>query len=128
MRKLLLAAAPAMLLCGCATPVAKPGTVQMAETQQVAEKMIEAGKTTKKDILDCLGPPDGIMKGSEVPSAKAYDIWYYKNVSTSSYGSNVGLLVAGANSTTTLTEKSFLVIYFDDRGVVKEYTTQRIRS
>lgn len=127
MKKVLIALLAA-LLCGCVTPVAKPGTVQMAETQQVAEKMIQVGTTTKKEILDRLGPPDGIMKGSEVPSANAADIWYYKNVNTSSYGSNVGLLVAGATSSTTLTEKSFLIIYFDERGVVKEYTTQKIRS
>lgn len=127
MRELLVVALAA-LMCGCVTPFPKEGTVRMAETQQVAEKAIQVGETTKKDVLDSLGPPDGILKGSEVPSANASDIWYYKSVSTSSYGSNVGLLVAGATTSTTLTEKSFLIIYFDDRGVVKEYTTQKRRS
>src|SRR4051794_38416197 len=112
-------------LTGCVTPHVKEGKMQLPPgAAKVAKQQIEVGQTTKKNVLDLLGPPDTKMQGSEVPSSGAKEIWIYKDVRSSNSSGNVSLLVAGGSSSTSLKETSFVIVYFDDRDVVKELVSK----
>lgn len=114
-----------LALTGCVTPQVKEGKMQLPPgAATVAKQQIEVGKTNKKNVLDLLGPPDTKMQGSEVPSAGAKEIWIYKDVRSSRYSGNVSLLVAGGSSSTSLEEISFVIVYFDDRDIVKELVSR----
>jgi outer membrane protein assembly factor BamE (lipoprotein component of BamABCDE complex) len=118
-----IAIAGILCLAGCVAPQVREGKVELPpDAAQVAKSFIVAGKTTKKEVLERLGPPEKTMNGDEIPTAKAKDIWIYKDIRSSAYSGNVSLLVAGGSSSTSLSEKVLVVVYFDDRGVVKDFS------
>lgn len=112
-----------LALTGCVAPQVKEGKIELPpNTAEVAKGFIHPGITTKKEVLERLGPPDKTMPGDEIPTSKAIDIWIYKDVLSSAYSGNVSLLLAGGSSSTSLSEKVIVVIYFDDKGVVKDFS------
>ena len=125
MRKALLTAG-CLLAAGCVAPQVREGKVQLPpDVAEVAKKNIEVGRTTKKEVLEVLGPPDSKMLGTEIPTSGAQDIWIYKQVRSSRFEGNVSLLVAGGGSSTSLSATTVVIVYFDDRGVVKEFSARQ---
>ena len=75
-----------LLLSGCVLPAISTEVIgRRPDTADIAPSMIVKGKTTKKEILDRLGPPDQRMNGSEIPSAKSATVWTYYTTYTSEY-------------------------------------------
>lgn len=118
-----ISAVAILALTGCVAPQVKEGKIELPpNAAEMAKAFIHPGITTKKEVLERFGPPDKTMAGDEIPTSKAKDIWIYKDVRSSAYSGNVSLLVAGGSSSTSLSEKVIVVIYFDDKGVVRDFS------
>lgn len=124
MRKTALIVTTAMLL-GCASPL-RVGSVKL--DNDYVQKVVEKGKTTKREVIDRLGAPDSMMKGTDVPSASASDIWVYRSISTAGNGVSLNLLLIGVHSSSSTSEKTVLTVFFDDHDVVKDYSLRILRD
>jgi outer membrane protein assembly factor BamE (lipoprotein component of BamABCDE complex) len=123
--RLLVAMLGVLLSFGCVTPrVSKDGIGRPPDAADLAASTIVTGKTTKREVLDRLGPPDQVMDGSQIPSARSATIWMYETVYVSEYGGDIGLLLVGGSSSTEITEKSYLIVYFDKRDIVTHFVSK----
>jgi hypothetical protein len=115
-----------LLLVGCVTPrISKDGIGRPLDAADLAPSTIVKGKTTKKEILDRQGPPDQVMEGRKIPSARAAAIWMYEAWYESEYGGDVDLFFVGGSSSTEVREKSYLILYFDRHDVVMNYVSKQ---
>lgn len=109
---IVLAAVAALTLTGCAST----GNVAMKEqNQQTIEQVITKGQTTKQDIAKHFGLADSV---SFTDSGK--EIWTYRHSRSKPMARNFipyNFFSLGENIQT-----KELVILFDDKGVVSNYT------
>ncbi len=125
--KALLALLSLLLMAGCVTPrISKDGLGRPQDAADLAPATIVKGKTTKREVLDRLGPPDQMMDGARIPSARAAAVWTYETIYTSEYGGDVDLFFVGASSSTDISEKSYLILYFDRRDIVTHYVAKPV--
>jgi outer membrane protein assembly factor BamE (lipoprotein component of BamABCDE complex) len=113
--KLLIAALAMTLLGGCASQGVKQLKEESAAT--VAEK-ITRGKSTKEDVRTAFGDP---TETSFTDSGN--ELWRYRYTYATSKVINfvpvANLFTSGAD-----VDKKELVVFFDDKGVVKNYSMQ----
>jgi hypothetical protein len=115
-----------LLASGCVLPrVSKDGIGRRPDAADSAPSMIVKGKTTKKEILDRFGPPDLTMNGSEIPSAKSATVWTYQTTYTSEYGGYMYLLLLSGSSSHYVSDKSYLIVYFNQRDIVTNFVSRR---
>jgi outer membrane protein assembly factor BamE (lipoprotein component of BamABCDE complex) len=115
-----------LLLSGCVMPwISREGIGRRPDAADIAPSMIVKGKTTKKEILDRFGPPDLMMRGSEIPSAKSATVWTYQTRYTSEYAGDVDLLLLGGSSAHEVSDKSYLIVYFNQRDIVTNFVSRR---
>jgi len=98
-KKILVTILGILVLSGWVIPwISREGIGRRPDAADLAPSMIVKGKTTKKEILDRLGPPDLMMSGSEIPSARSATVWAYETTYTSEYGGDLDLLLLGGSS------------------------------
>jgi hypothetical protein len=95
------------------------GIARRQDAADLAASTIVKGKTTKKEVLDHLGPPDQILRGSEIPSARS-------TTYTSDYSGDLDLLLLGGSLGHEVSEKSYLIVYFNQRDVVTNYVSKQV--
>lgn len=107
-----------MVLSGCASvqPVEKGNlTAGMAKTK------IIKGQTTQNEILEVFGAPNIITKNKS-----GNEVWTYDKASVETGTSDVYgtiLIAGGAGSRTSTSTKTFiLMIEFDEKNIVKEFS------
>lgn len=108
------------VISGCASS----GVQEMSNTTLTAgnvKKEINKGVTTQADILQIFGSPNIITKNRNDD-----EVWNYNRMSyEAAYGSDSGVLIfwGGSRALSSTTTKSFdLIIIFDDKDVVKDYS------
>ncbi|MFQ5932726.1 MAG: hypothetical protein ACE5MM_09980 [Nitrospiraceae bacterium] len=117
--------APAILvavLSSCAGIVRDSQPTQKSNlTMGVAKSQIIKGKTTQAEILQLFGAPNLVTKN------RANDeVWNYNRMSVdSASGSDAAFAIfwSGSRALSSTTTKSFdLILVFDDKGIVKDYS------
>ncbi len=115
MKKLLFVsvlAAASLTMVGC---VSSGNKVLKEETAQTVESKLIKGKSTKSDVRSLYGDP---MTTSFTDSGN--EIWKYEFVNAHSKATNfipvVSMFASGSEG-----EKKELVVFFDQRGIVKNY-------
>lgn len=105
---------------GCATS----GVKEMSNTNLTTGKVkmeIKKGVTTQAEILQIFGSPNIVTKNRSND-----EVWNYNRMSyESAYGSDGGGFIfwGGSRAVSSATTKSFdLIIIFDDKDVVKDYS------
>jgi len=106
------------LLSGCAS-------VQPAQqsnlTPGMAKTKIIKGQTTQNEIIQVFGPPNIVTQNKS-----SNEVWTYDKVSVETGTSDVYgtiLIVGGAGSRSSTSSRTFtLMIEFDDKDVVKDYS------
>jgi len=90
-------------------------------TFAAVKKWIIKGETTQEEILKIFGSPNIITKNKQND-----EVWNYNRMSfkaTSGEDNRTGLFWDGSRAVSTSTTASFdLIIIFDDKDVVKEYS------
>jgi len=109
-----------VLFSGCATS----GVKEMSNTNLTSGKVkmeIKKGVTTQAEILQIFGSPNIVTKNRSND-----EVWNYNRMSyESAYGSDGGGFIfwGGSRAVSSATTKSFdLIIIFDDKDVVKDYS------
>jgi len=124
--KLLVITFSVLLLSGCVLPrMSSDGIARRQDAADLAASTIVKGKTTKKEVLDHLGPPDQILRGSEIPSARSATVWMYTTTYTSDYSGDLDLLLLGGRLGHEVSEKSYLIVYFNQRDVVTNFVSKQ---
>jgi len=106
-----------LLAFGCAsnTEPVKPSNL----TAGMAKKNIAKGQTNQAEVMEVFGPPD------MVTHRDGLQIWTYDKVryDMETSGGYLTVLLAGAGSSRTrsASTSTMLIIYFDERDVVKDY-------
>ena len=107
-----------LALIGCATtePVQKTNL-----TPGMAKTKIIKGQTNQQEIMEVFGPPNIITKNKS-----GYEVWTYDKVSveTSTSEAYGTILIAGISGgrASTSARTFTLMIEFDDKDVVKDYS------
>lgn len=109
-----------ILFFGCASS----GVKEMSNTNLTSGKVkmeIKKGVTTQTEILQIFGSPNIVTKNRSND-----EVWNYNRMSyESAYGSDGGGFIfwGGSRAVSSATTKSFdLIIIFDDKDVVKDYS------
>ena len=109
-----------LLVSGCATS----GVKEMSNTNLTAGKVkmeIKKGVTTQAEILQIFGSPNILTKNRSND-----EVWNYNRLSyETAYGSEGGGFIfwGGSRAVSSATTKSFdLIIIYDDKDVVKDYS------
>jgi outer membrane protein assembly factor BamE (lipoprotein component of BamABCDE complex) len=128
--KVLVTMLGVVLLSGCVIPrISRDGFGRPPDAADLAASTIVKGKTTKKNVLDRLGPPGQTMAGSDIPSARAATVWMYQTEYTTEYAGSLGgypgALFINVSATNYLTEKSYLIVYFDEQDIVTNFVSKR---
>jgi len=114
----LLGAFSFLLLTGCASvqPVQKSNL-----TPGMAKTTIIKGQTTQNTILEVFGAPNIVTKNKS-----GDEVWTYDKVSVETGTSDVYgtlLIVGGAGSRSSTSTRTFtLMIEFDDKNIVKDFS------
>lgn len=111
-----------LILSGCATfPQSKEPATQSNLTIGTVKTKIIKGKTTQAEILELFGSPNLVTK-----NRANNEVWNYNKMSFESKVGEDGtwlLLWGGSRAMATSTTKSFdLIIEFDDKDIVKDYS------
>ena len=109
-------------LTGCASfPESKEPVQKSNLTAGVVKKEIIKGKTTQAEILNLFGSPNLVTKNRD-----NNEVWNYNKMAfESKAGEDSGTLIlwSGSRAMSTTTTKSFdLIIEFDEKDVVKNYS------
>jgi len=109
-----------LLIVSCASS----GVKEVSNTNLTAGRVkmeIKKSETTQADILEIFGSPNIITK-----NRSDNEVWNYNRMSyEAAYGSDGGGLIfwGGSRAMSSTTTKSFdLIIIFDERDVVKDYS------
>jgi hypothetical protein len=114
-------------LSGCVLPrISRDGIGRRPDSADLVASIIVKGKTTKKEVLDRLGPPDQVMKGSEIPSARAFTVWMYETTYVSEYEGDLDFLLVGGSSAHEVKEKSYVIVYFNRRDIVSNFVYKQM--
>jgi len=110
------------LISGCATfPQSKEPVEKSNLTAGTIKAQIVKGKTTQAEILKLFGSPNLVTKNRD-----NNEVWNYNRMSfESKVGEDGGTLIlwGGSRAMSTTTTRSFdLIIEFDDKDVVKDYS------
>lgn len=127
MRSLLLGAAVAACLAGCATAPAPVDQRNSALTQGNVQMNLQVGSTTKAQVLEVFGAPNITTR-----DASGAEVWSYQrhatvaqSTSTSGYWT---ILLAGGGKTaegfSQSTRTMTLIIKFDSRDVVSDFRSR----
>lgn len=111
-----------ILLSGCVRfPETEKTTSNSKLTVGMTKKIIKKGETTQSEILSSFGSPNLITK-----NRSSNEVWNYNKMSfESKEGRDGGSLIfwGGSRAMTTTTTKSFdLIIIFNDKDIVKDYS------
>ncbi|MDP2939148.1 MAG: hypothetical protein Q8O13_03580 [Candidatus Omnitrophota bacterium] len=118
MRKIFTVSLASLFLLGCASvqPVQKGNL-----TSGMAKTKIIKGQTTQNEILDVFGAPNIVTKNKS-----GNEVWTYDKASVETGTSDVYgtiLIAGGAGSRTSTSSRTFtLIIEFDEKNVVKDYS------
>jgi len=107
------------LLSGCASttePVQKSNL-----TPGMAKTKIIKGQTIQKEILEVFGPPNIVTKNKSGNEVWTYDRVSVETGSSDSYGTIIIAGIAGSK-TSTSTRTFTLMIEFDEKDIVKDYS------
>ena len=116
-----------LLSSGCVLPrVSRDGIGRRPDAADLVTSTIVKGKTTKKEVLDRFGPPDQVMRGSEIPSARAATVWMYETTYVSEYGGDLDFLLVGGSSAHEVREKSYVIVYFNGRDIVTNFVSKQM--
>lgn len=128
MNRLLIIPIVMVLLTGCVTAGTGVNTEPSKLTPGMAGKHIIKGKTTQTEVLEIFGPPDLVTKRGTV------ETWAFDRISTEEAhlagilggggvigAGAVGGIVSGGKRTAT-TKTIMLLVYFNERGIVKDYS------
>jgi hypothetical protein len=116
MRKAVYLILSALLLSACATTQTPNSELTMAKAEQVLVK----GTTTKTDVIKAFGEPNTITKNTQMQGVA--ECWIYSKFSTE-FGANwASMLFLGGIGGKTSMKGLTLMIYFDDKEVVKDYS------
>lgn len=110
------------VLSGCAGwPRRNEPSQKSNLTTGVVKSQIIKGRTTQAEVLQLFGAPNLITKNRDDD-----EVWNYNRMSfESARGSDAAFafLWSGSRALSTATSKSFdLIIIFDQRGIVKDYS------
>ena len=126
MKRILIISLVMAFLVGCVTTgmETKPSSL----TPGMARKHIVKGQTTQTEVLEIFGPPNLVTKRGEI------ETWAFDRISTHEahlagilggggvIGSGgLGGIVTGGTSRST-TKTIMLLVYFDEEGVVKDWS------
>lgn len=117
-RKIFTVSLASLFLLGCASvqPVQKGNL-----TSGMAKTKIIKGQTTQNEILDVFGAPNIVTKNKS-----GNEVWTYDKASVETGTSDVYgtiLIAGGAGSRTSTSSRTFtLIIEFDEKNVVKDYS------
>lgn len=118
--KLLMALVALISLVGCAT-YGRAIPQKSNLTYGMAKKEIIKGTTTQDDILKLFGAPNIMTKNKS-----GEEVWTYDKVSYESSGTSSGIFFIigayGGESARSGTRTMTLMITFDDKNVVKDYS------
>ena len=112
-----------LLLPGCATfPKVDQSAQQSNLTPGTVKTQIEKGKTTQAEVLQVFGAPNIVTK-----NRNQQEVWNYHKISYESFGAAKDdvyfFLQGGSRAISSTTSRSFdLIITFDDKSVVSEYS------
>jgi len=121
MRHLIYLYILAVIVAGCAT--AKTSTNEL--TIAKAEQSLIKGKTTKTEVIKIFGEPDMVTKDTRMEGV--VECWIYAKYSAE-YGSNWKntLILFGFRPPTPM--RGFnLMLYFDDKEILKDYSITKIQ-
>ncbi|WP_372997442.1 outer membrane protein assembly factor BamE [Marinobacter sp.] len=118
--RVLFAAVMALVMTGCASVGTQVGNESVAQ--------IKEGETTRSEVIQMLGQPNGTIQGSALSGESVTGITYSYSktqVDAANFIPVVGLFVGGTSS-----ENTMLQVYFDKDGVVteKHYVTNNHES
>lgn len=107
-----------VLIGGCAS-------VQPAEkgnlTPGMAKTKITKGQTTQNEILEVFGAPNIVTKNKSGNEVWTYDKASIETGTSDVYGTMI--IAGGVGSRTSTSARTFtLMIEFDDKGIVKDYS------
>lgn len=104
---------------GCASHHEDVPATESNLTAGMAKKTIVQGKTTQAEVMEVFGPPD-LLTHRDGLQIWTYDKIRYDIQSSSGYFT---VLIAGAGSgrSTSSSTSTMLIIYFDDKDVVRDY-------
>ena len=110
------------VLSGCANMVRDSQPAQKSNlTMGMVKIKILKGKTTQTEIVQLFGAPNIVTKNRSND-----EVWNYNRMSFESVsGSDAGFAIfwSGSRALSSTTTKSFdLIIAFDEKGVVKDYS------
>lgn len=88
-------------------------------TAGMAKKTIVKGQTTQAEVMEVFGPPDLITHKDDL-QIWTYDKIRYDVQSSSGYLTVILAGVGGSRSTSSSTS-TMLIIYFDNKDVVRDY-------
>jgi len=124
--KLLIIPVLMLLLIGCVTTGVNTEPSKL--TPGMAGKHIIKGETTQTEVLEIFGPPDLVTKRGTV------ETWAFDRISTEEAhvagilggggligAGAVGGIVSGGKRTAT-TKTIMLLVYFNEGGIVKDYS------
>jgi len=111
-----------LIISGCATfPQSKEPVTKSNLTVGTIKTKIVKGQTTQAEILELFGSPNLVTKNRE-----NNEVWNYNKMSFESKVGEDGtwlLLWGGSRAMATTTTKSFdLIIEFDEKDIVKDYS------
>jgi hypothetical protein len=111
-----------LIISGCATfPQSKEPVTKSNLTVGTIKTKIAKGQTTQAEILELFGSPNLVTKNRE-----NNEVWNYNKMSFESKVGEDGtwlLLWGGSRAMATTTTKSFdLIIEFDEKDIVKDYS------
>jgi hypothetical protein len=66
-----------------------------------------------------------MMRGSEIPSARSATVWTYQTTYESEYTGGLDLLPLGGILAHEVRDKSYLIVYFNQRDIVTHFATKR---
>ena len=88
-------------------------------TAGMAKKTIVKGQTTESEVLEVFGPPDLVTHRDNL------QIWTYDklryDVENSGGYLTIGLAGVGGGGSKSSSTSTMLIIYFDERDVVRDY-------
>lgn len=114
------------LMIGCQSPPRDPGPVQQSNlTAGMAKRTMVKGQTTQVEVLEVFGPPD------LVTHRDGLEIWTYDKTryDVQASGAYFTILIAGGSSqrVSSSSVSTMLIVYFDERDVIKDYRLNTVK-
>jgi hypothetical protein len=109
----------AITLLGSTSCKSQPSASESNLTAGMAKKTIVKGQTSQAEVLEVFGPPDLVTHKDDL------QVWTWDKIryDVSSSGSYLTVLIAGVGGqrTTSSSQSTMLIIYFDSQDIVRDY-------